>query len=234
MDIRLDVTMLPQPDDSSCGPTCLHAVYDYYGLRRPLPEIISEIECLDKGGTLGVVLANHALGSGFNVTLCTYNLMIFDPTWFNRGVNLAERLRKRFACTGSRKQRFAIKQYLQFLAGGGTIKFEDMTRRLLTGFLEKNIPIITGLNSTFLYRSSRVFTETMRDDDIRGRVEGHFVVLSGYERSSRVVAIADPYSRNPFTGNTSYRIGIDRVINAILLGVMTYDANFIIIEPQPT
>lgn len=234
MDVRLDVTMLPQPDDSSCGPTCLHAVYAYYGLHRQLNEIIDEIEYLDKGGTLGVVLANHALYSGFKVTLFTYNLLIFDPTWFSGGVDLADRLKCRRRVTTSRKQRFAMRQYLQFLESGGTIRFEDMTRRVLTAFLDKDIPIITGLNSTFLYRTSRVYGETMVDDDIRGRVEGHFVVLNGYQRANRLIGISDPYSRNPFSGDTSYRIGIDRVINAILLGVMTYDANFIIIEPQPT
>ncbi len=234
MDVRLDVTMLQQPDDTSCGPTCLHAVYAYYGLTRPLGQIISEIEYLDKGGTLGVVLANHAVQSGFKVSLFTYNLMIFDPTWFTGRVDLADRLKRRAKVTGSRKQRFAIRQYLQFLTNGGTIRFEDMTRRVLTSFLDKGLPIIAGLNSTFLYRSARMNSETMRDDDIGGRVEGHFVVLHGYQRSNRMVGISDPYARNPFTGQTSYQIGIDRVINAILLGVMTYDANFIIIEPQPT
>ena len=27
----LDVPILTQPDDSTCGPTCLHAVYAYHG-----------------------------------------------------------------------------------------------------------------------------------------------------------------------------------------------------------
>lgn len=105
-----------------------------------------------------------------------------------------------------------------------------MTRRTLTTFLYKGIPVITGLNSTFLYRTARVNPYTMVDDDVRGSVEGHFVVLDGYERSTCQVSIADPYPKNPISGNTSYHIGIDTVINAILLGVMTYDANFIVIE----
>ena len=108
---------------------------------------------------------------------------------------------------------------------------QDMNRRMLTGFLNKQKPILTGLNSTYLYRSARSDQETMKDDDIRGKVDGHFVVLDGYNKDKRLVSIADPYTKNPISGTTSYSIGIDRVINAILLGVMTYDANFIIIEP---
>jgi len=34
---RLSVTMLPQPADSACGPTCLHAVYRHHGDEVELP-----------------------------------------------------------------------------------------------------------------------------------------------------------------------------------------------------
>ena len=36
---RLPVEILPQPDETTCGPTCLHAVFRYFGeaarCRRP-------------------------------------------------------------------------------------------------------------------------------------------------------------------------------------------------------
>jgi len=231
MDSSLDVHILPQPDGITCGPTCLHAIYRYFNYPAQLSEIIEEVEPLDKGGTLGVVLANHALSYGFKVTLFTYNLMIFDPTWFKGKINLDEKLAQRFKNTRSGKQRFAIRQYRQFLKEGGKIMFQDMNRRMLTSFLNKGIPILTGLNSTYLYHTARVMPDTQKDDDIRGQVEGHFVVLDGYDKEKREVAIADPFLKNPISGTTKYKITIDRVINAILLGVMTYDANFIIIEP---
>src|SRR5437762_675447 len=34
--LRLPVETLPQPDETTCGPTCLHAVYRYWGDREPL------------------------------------------------------------------------------------------------------------------------------------------------------------------------------------------------------
>lgn len=206
-------------------------MYRYYGRNIPLDTVIGEVASLDKGGTLGVTLANHALEQGFKVTLFTYNLIIFDPTWFAGVTNLKEKLRRRRRHTGSRKERFAIDHYLRFLTGGGDIRFQDMNRRMLADFLNRGVPILTGLNSTFLYRTARIYAPTHADDDVRGRVEGHFVVLDGYDRKTRQVSIADPYPRNPISGTTAYRVAIDRVINAILLGVLTYDANFIIIEP---
>lgn len=231
MNTRLDVQILPQPDDTTCGPTCLHAIYSYYNYQADLVDIITEVESLAKGGTLGVVLANHALRSGFKVSLFTYNLLIFDPTWFNGKTDINGKLAQRFRHTRSGKQRFAIRQYRQFLELGGKIALQDMNRRMLTSFLNKGIPILSGLSSTYLYRTARTNPQTMQDDDIRGGVEGHFVVLDGYNKEKRLVSIADPYPKNPISGTTKYSITIDRVITAILLGVMTYDANFIIIEP---
>ena len=43
-----------QPDDMSCGPTCLHAVYRHYGDDVPLETLMSEVDYLPSGGTLAV------------------------------------------------------------------------------------------------------------------------------------------------------------------------------------
>jgi hypothetical protein len=37
---QLELEMLPQPDDTTCGPTCLHAVYRYRGHEIPLDQVI--------------------------------------------------------------------------------------------------------------------------------------------------------------------------------------------------
>ena len=50
----LDVRPLPQPDDASCGPTCLHAVYRYFGEDVPLGRLRAAIPELPDGGTLAV------------------------------------------------------------------------------------------------------------------------------------------------------------------------------------
>src|SRR5262245_33204098 len=49
-----------QPDDQTCGPTCLHAVYRYFGDELELDRLISEIPMLEQGGgTLEVMLGVH-------------------------------------------------------------------------------------------------------------------------------------------------------------------------------
>ncbi len=81
----LDLNIHTQPDDETCGPTCLHAIYQYYGLGLSLKEVIDKVERSLSGGTLAPLLGKHALNHGFDTTIYINNLDVFDPTWFNGG-----------------------------------------------------------------------------------------------------------------------------------------------------
>lgn len=61
LDTNLIVEMLPQPDDYTCGPTCLHSVYRYHDDQIDLAKVIAEVGRVEGGGTLDVFLACHAL-----------------------------------------------------------------------------------------------------------------------------------------------------------------------------
>jgi predicted double-glycine peptidase len=63
---------------------------------------------------------------------------------------------------------------------------------------------------------------------------GHFVVLSGYDRKKRQVTVADPSHDNPRFRSHRYSVSMTRLITAIALGVMTYDANLLVLTPKPT
>lgn len=233
MESRLTVDMLPQPDDFTCGPTCLHAVYRYYGDELPLEQVVAEVPRLSDGGTLDVLLACHALRRGYRARIYTYNLQIFDPTWFVPGVpDVAERLRAQRAAKPSPKLHVATDAYLEFLQLGGQLRFKDLDTALVCKYLNRGVPLLTGLSSTYLYRSAREFGPDLADDDIRGVPSGHFVVLCGYDRLEREVLVADPLLSNPVSGSNQYLVSVDRVICAILLGIVTYDANLLIIEPR--
>ena len=234
METSLRVEILPQPDDFTCGPTCLHALYRYFGDKLPLERVISEVPVLVNRGTLDVLLANHALARGYSARIFTYNVQMFDPTWFDgRDVDLSERLRQQLEHKDSDRLRVATQAYLRFLDKGGELRFEELTTALISKYLSREIPILTGLSATYLYRNAREFGPEGRPDDIRGRPAGHFVVLCGYDKETRDVLVADPLLKNPLSGTNYYVVSIDRVIGAILLGILTYDANFLIIEPRP-
>ena len=56
--------------------------------------------------------------------------------------------------------------------------------------------------------------------------------MCGYDKETREVLVADPLQKNPLSETNQYIVSIDRVIGAILLGILTYDANLLIIEPR--
>ena len=232
MTTKLHLEIARQPDDTTCGPTCLHAVYAYYGDSISLQQVIKEAKRLKGGGTLAVLLGNHALKRGYKATIYTYNLNVFDPTWFEKDVSLADKLKAQVAARPDDRLAFATQGYLEFLENGGRLKYEDLTLGLIRHFLKKSTPILTGLSSTYLYRAVRENPENNQDDNIAGSPSGHFVVLCGYDKETREVLVADPFKKNPVSGDHYYMVSIARLLGAILLGILTHDANLLVIEPK--
>src|SRR4029453_18128950 len=213
-----DLEILGQPDDSTCGPPCLHAVYRYFKDPVALDDVIAEVPRLAGGGTLAVNLANHALRRGYRASIVTYNLTVFDPSWFSgEDIDLAERLGAQAAAKNDPKLGAATAAYLEFLRLGGELTMEDLSPGLLRRWLEQRRPILTGLSATFLYRCAREGgLEALREDDLLGDPTGHFVVLCGWDADERMVRVADPYQEE----QPIYWLPVERVINAILLGVL--------------
>lgn len=231
----LDFRILPQPTETTCGPTCLHAVYRYYGDRVSLHRIIEEIPHLEEGGTLAVMLGCHALKRGYKAKIYSYNLHIFDPTWFlHPETNLKKFIKAQKRVKRHKKLQVASDAYIEYLELGGEILFEDLTPQLLRRHIEKSKPLITGLSATYLYRSAREVSETNEYNSIAGEPVGHFTVLAGYDRRAKSLLVADPFHLNPFAGSNYYWVDIQRVISSILLGIITYDANILLLEPRRT
>lgn len=235
----IDFKMNAQPDDESCGPTCLHAIYEHYGLDITYDKVKADVERSISGGTLAPMLGKHALKNGFKVTLYVNHLQLYDPSWFTDGRVEPQHLKdKMMLQMRYKRNRFLARgthSVLDFLTLGGEIRFETLTVDLLRRYLDAKTPILTGLSSTYLYNSKReLFTKEGKSvsDDVRGFPCGHFVVLSGYKPKEHEVVVADPYKANPLSGNHYYSVDANRLINAIMLGVVTLDGNLLIIEPK--
>lgn len=229
----LPLDILPQPNDWTCGPTCLHAVYRFYGNQVSLDDVIDRTQQLEGGGTLAVLLGCDALRHGYQARIYSYNLSVFDPSWFkDANTDLASKLSAQLQHKTSTRLQLASHGYLEFLRLGGEVRMEDLSGRLIRRYLDQQIPLLTGLSSTYLYQEKREINENMKPDDVRGVPQGHFVVLRGYDRERGIVRVADPYLKNPWSKHLDYEVSLERVITAILLGVLTYDANLLVIRPQ--
>jgi hypothetical protein len=230
---RLPVSILAQPDETTCGPTCLHAVFRYWADEEPLEAIIERGHRLEHGGTFAVFLACDALRKGYSATIYTYNITVFDPTWFDREVDIAGRLERQRELKADERLEIATRGYLEFLRLGGELRFVDLNTELLHGILRRGLPIITGLSSTYLYRSAREFGPQSVHDDVAGLPAGHFVILAGYNENRGSLLVVDPYQPTPYGPSLAYWISAERVLGAIMLGIVTHDANLLVVHPKP-
>ncbi len=232
--MHIPLEMRAQPTESTCGPTCLHAIYRFYRRDYSLERMIDEIERDEEGGTVSVHLALHALQQGFRATTYSYNLKIFDPTWWNLEPDeMIEKLQRRIPLLDDPKLVETHESYIAFLRLGGRLRFHDLTPRLVHRLLSKGTPILTGLSATYLYETVRELPDG-QTDDVAGFPVGHFVVVNGFEEETDEIVISDPYKGNPFNPRGCYRVNTHRFINSVMLGIVTYDANLLTVSlPEP-
>jgi len=231
---KLKFKISPQPNETTCGPSCLYSIYRFLGDHISLNKVIEEIYQFEEGGgTLGVILGNHALLRDFKATLYTINLKVMDPTWADLPMpSIKKKLEYRLLHRQLKKERMALEQYIKFLDLGGSIRIREMTSRLISNYLSKGTPILCGLSSTWLYQTKRELPDKNIEDDVLGEPEGHFVVLYGYNAKTKMVNIGDPYYGNPFSNKLYYKAHIRKVLTAIYLGVLTFDGNILVLEKK--
>lgn len=224
-----------QPDDNTCGATALHAVYGHFGEHRPLQDVIKEVQQVEGGGTLAVFLGIHALTHGYHARLYSYNLRVFDPSWEGlSAISLRRKLLSQVRTKPGKKLHAACLAYSRFIHEGGEIRFDDPTPAMLNHYFKHDLPVLAGLSATYLYRSKREYADHKGRSvyhDLRGKPMGHFVVLRGME--NKRVLVADPYQDNPLGEGRSYDVPVGRLINSIMLGIVTYDANLLVLSPRP-
>ncbi|HEU4929683.1 MAG TPA: hypothetical protein VFU38_07615, partial [Candidatus Krumholzibacteria bacterium] len=152
-------------------------------------------------------------------------------TWRALGRDdLIDRLQQQSAVKHQRKLKVASRAYIEFMEMGGSIRFAELSPKLLRRHLNGNVPMLAGLSSTYLYQTAREYGPRGDYDDVRGVPGGHFVVLCGYDSSNRDILVADPYQPNP-DKERYYEVGVNRLICSILLGVLTYDSNLLVVAP---
>lgn len=234
---QLNVQRILQPDEVTCGPTCLRKVYSFYGDPTPLDDVIGALDRNEDGGTLAVFLGIAARKKNYQARIYSYDLRIFDPTWFGLPVKaLTEKIFARFPYLSDEKRLRAAGAYIRYLEMGGLLAFDELTPALLKSIIDRGHPVLAGLSATYLYRFARERWDARRnqhvDDDVRGEPTGHFVVISGYEQWGRKLHVVDPSEHVPSSADGRVIVDSDRLINAILLGDVTYDAVLLEVWPD--
>jgi hypothetical protein len=233
----LNVERLLQPDEVTCGPTCLRKVYSFYGLSDTQEQIVEALERNEDGGTLAVYLGIVALQRGLRARIYSYDLRIFDPTWYALDAeSLKTKILARFPYLKDEKRQRAASSYVSFLEMGGELAFDELRHTLLRQIIDRGHPVLAGLSATHLYRYARERWDPEQrkhvDDDVAGEPTGHFVVISGYDTWGRRMTVVDPFEHAPVNQAGLIQVDSDRLINAIMLGDVTYDAVLLEVWPN--
>ena len=122
-------------------------------------------------------------------------------------------------------------------AGGAAIEASGLTKAFGDFIAVKDVSFVIPGGSIFGFAGGngsgksttiRMLCGLLPPTDGSARVAGFRV--PGEERR---VLVADPLQDNPRYGVHYYWVHIQRVLGAILLGVLTYDANLLVLEPRP-
>lgn len=239
----LPVPRFAQPDDVSCGPTCLAQVLTYYGDLRPISSLTARIRRNRDGGTLAVHIAALALELGYQVRLYPFGVRVFDPTWWDcDGEELHDllhaRARRLVELGAPADEVESVEAWRDLIAAGGRVAFHEPTTQLVARVIDRGRPLIVGLNATWLYREIRHRPDDNQPDAFGGWPVGHFVVVCGYTGHGRHLHVRDPSEDAPEhlhpegAHRGSYPVPGDRLIHAVLLGDLTRDAVMIEIWPR--
>jgi hypothetical protein len=191
--IVLSVPQFNQIKPYSCIPACLQEVFGYYGESITQEEIMKTSENPKMGMSL-IEVGIFSLKHNYKPLIITNNVNIFDPTWFKLdSTKLKLNLKKRAKFVDDLNQ-FMIDKYIKFLNLGGEINFETISPALFEKYLSMEIPIIMELASTFLYKLAKSSHPGGFDDAIRGQIEGHGVVIAGFDKKDKFLII-DPNSK---------------------------------------
>jgi Peptidase_C39 like family len=236
-DANLDliVPRLVQPDDVSCGPTCLSSVLRFHGHpEADLHEVIARTPTNPGGGTLAPHLGLAGLRFGMAVRLWPFAVQVFDPTWRDLDANaLLARLEARLAGLPEGRLRRVHAAWRDFLAAGGEVRLGEVGRAEMVAALDAGNPLIVGLSVTWLYQEARERPADNQPDDVAGAPVGHFVVVTGYDAGGEDLLVADPWPHPPFGDGGRYRVSERRLMHAILLGDATHDAVVVEVHPRP-
>lgn len=216
----------------TCGPSALQQILAYYGVKKSLNEILKNFKMYEYG-TWDFDLLSYVLRLGFKAEITTYNLDIFDPTWFKLSrKKLIKKLKSRLKYAKPFHKQ-GIRSCIRFLELGGRIRFKIITEKIIKDYLRKKIPVIACFCFTALWKCKRAYSKKTKkgyksiSNDIRGVPEGHFIVISGYAKDKFFVT--DPSYNIPVSKTGKYSVPIKDLIAYIL---MKDYGNICVIKPK--
>jgi len=206
-----------EPRSDTCGPCCLAMVYALRKKQVRLEDILRDFK-QDKMGdaTYTAQLARHLEKNGLRTTVTVSSSKIVSPAWSGLSkTELIENL-KLWLTLHPRDFWHLNNLYLLFyLQEGGTLNIASYTVGSLQAMLDKGSMLIVCVDEDWLWghRLNRT-PDDIVIDEAAGKLEGHFVVVTGYEENK--FHILDPFPTNIKGRHGAYDVEAEKLLNASL------------------
>lgn len=214
------MTKQPYPHDKqsvdsySCGPSCIKNIFESYGIKKSLAEILNEIGVSDKDSTHVPQLGRYLLGKGFDVELLSSCPNNYSPDWGNKSREEVIELLKQWVTTNIADMWIKDAIFLLFyLMDGGVVNQLDLSTRILDEYLGKGYQVLACIDETWVW-GQRKISGVAKYDSIKGHTNGHYVVI--YEKDGNDYLISDPYPTGITGKEGLYRVSKDKMLVSIL------------------
>jgi hypothetical protein len=212
----LNIPQCEQITPYCCVPACLEQILKFHNIQDSQQIILKSLEYPERGMSIPQA-GSYLLKHGFKTIINTNNIHIFDPAWFELGVpELIKQLKKRKKFVDIFNQSL-IDDYLEYFKNYGAIKFETISGNLILKYLSKSMPIMAELASTYLYKKSKTSKPGAFNDSIKGQIEGHCVILAGFNEKNKIKIIDSNCENNPFNKRGTYWIDAEELIASIFI-----------------
>jgi hypothetical protein len=213
------------PNSETCGPQSLANIYQALNIKASVDEIAhATLRDTHKGSMLGH-LALHALQQGLDVQYYSANPFHVALEWQSLhseqiALNI-EMWMKNYPDDRAIKK---LKPLCEFLHEGGQLHIQkSITSKLLDELIDRDFVLLGAVASSWLWGKRRI-PDTDEFDGVKGRAEGHFVVVYGFDDNNYFVS--DPYPTGLPTRNGTYVLEKEVYLTTLI----NYDAEFIAVK----
>lgn len=199
---------------SSCGPVSLYNIYEHFGIKTSLHQILNDLKIDDKKATYPAQLAVDIKKHGLSTILLTSSPRLVAPNWVNHeNKEIIEKLSKWLKKHKNDKWSGNVKHLLTYLKHNGDILITDLTTKLIDEYLDQGYLVMPCLEDSWIWGQRKIKGKA-EFDDIAGEPRGHFVVVYGKEDNEYLVS--DPYPTGLQNREGIYRIDKDKLLVATL------------------